>query len=145
MIHTFLLKEGFWVVEGEYFDENGNVYSAIGQLETTHQNEIWINERIIRVFFDVPVALASKVEIEPIGIGMTSTGWKSRNRVLGNLKGRFVFVKDSILSLFRSEEGRYSGTEWLQMIREGTYQSRRVLLVGDRVLSSWVMEMRKAG
>jgi len=31
------------------------------------------------------------------------------------------------------------------MVGEGIYQSRRVLLVGDRVLSSWVMEMRKAG
>jgi hypothetical protein len=145
MIHTFLLKEGFWVAEGEYYDENGNAYSAEGQLETTHQSEVWINDRVIKVFFDEPVALASKFEIKPIGIGMTSTSWSSRNRVLGNLTGHFVILKDSILSLFRSEEGRYSGTEWLQMVGEGIYQSRRVLLIGDRVLSSWVMEMRKAG
>ena len=145
MIHTFLLKEGFWVAEGEYYDEHGNAYSVVGQLETTHRNEVWIEDRVIKVFFDEPVALASRLEIEPIGAGMTSTGWTSRNRILGNLKGRIVIVRDSIMSLFRSQEGRYFGSEWLQKVGEGTYQSRRVLLVGDRVLSSWVMEMRKAG
>jgi hypothetical protein len=145
MTHTFLLREGFWVAEGEYYDENGNVYSAIGQSETTHQQDVWIDERIVKVFFDEPVAIASRFEIEPFGTGMTTTGWKSGNRILGNLKGRFVIVADSILSLFRSEDGRYSGTEWLQIVGEGTYRSRRVLLDGDRVMSSWVMELRKAG
>jgi hypothetical protein len=145
MIHTFLLKEGFWVAEGEYFDENGNVYSAVGQSETTHQEKVWINEVIMKVFFDEPVAIANRYEIEPFGIGNTSTRWKSSNRILGNLKGHFVIVGDSILSLFRSEGGRYSGTEWLQKVDEGTYRSLRVLLDGDRTLSSWAMELRKAG
>jgi len=145
MNHTFLLKEGFWVAEGEYFDENGNVYSAVGQSETTHQEKVWINEVIMKVFFDEPVAIANRYEIEPFGTGNTSTRWKSSNRILGNLKGHFVIVGDSILSLFRSEGGRYSGTEWLQKVDEGTYRSLRVLLDGDRTLSSWAMELRKAG
>jgi hypothetical protein len=145
MKHTFLLREGLWVAEGEYYDENGNGYSTVGQSETTHQEEVWVNDGIIKVFFDEPVAFANRYEIEPFGTGKTSTHWKSSNRLLGNLKGYFVIVGDSILSLFRSEDGRYSGTEWLQMVDEGTYQSRRVLLDGDRTLSSWAMELRKAG
>ncbi|HJX72924.1 MAG TPA: hypothetical protein VJ307_02125 [Candidatus Deferrimicrobiaceae bacterium] len=99
----------------------------------------------MKVFFDEPVAIATSYEIEPFGTGKTSTHWKSSNRIFGNLKGHFVIVGDSILSLFRSEDGRYSGTEWLQMVDEGTYRSRRVLLDGDRTLSSWAMELRKAG
>jgi hypothetical protein len=99
----------------------------------------------MKVFFDEPVAFATRYEIEPFGTGKTSTHWKSSNRLLGNLKGYFVIVGDSILSLFRSEDGRYSGTEWLLMVDEGTYQSRRVLLDGDKTLSSWAMELRKAG
>ncbi len=145
MNHTFLLKEGFWVAEGDYFDENGNVYSAVGQSETTHQEKVWVNEGIMKVFFDEPVAIANRYEIEPFGTGKTSTRWKSSNRIFGNLKGHFVILGDSILSLFRSEDGRYSGTEWLQMVGEGIYRSRRVLLDGDRTLSSWAMELRKAG
>ncbi len=145
MSHTFLLSEGFWIAEGEYYDENGNAYSAVGQSETTHQHDIWVDERIIKVFFDEPVAIASRFEIEPFGKGRNTTGWKSGNRILGNLSGRFVIVADSILSLFRSQDGRYSGSEWLQIVGERTYRSRRVLLDGDRVLSSWVMELRKAG
>ena len=145
MKHTFLLKEGFWVAEGEYYDEYGNVYSVVGQSETTHQEEVWFNEGIMKVFFDEPVAIANRYEIDPFRPGKTSTHWKSSNRILGNLKGHFFIVGDSILSLFRSEDGRYSGTEWLQMVGEGTYWSRRVLLDGNRMLSSWSMELRKAG
>ena len=145
MKHTFMLRVGFWVAEGEYYDENGNGYSAVGQSETTHQEEVWVNEGIMKVFFDEPVAIANRYEIEPFGTGKTSTHWKSSNRLLGSLKGHFVIVGDSILSLFRSENGRYSGTEWLQMVGEGTYRNRGVLLDGDRMLSSWAMELRKAG
>jgi len=145
MKHTFLLREGFWVAEGDYYDENGNGYSVVGQLETTHQEEVWVHEGIMKVLFDEPVAIANRYEIDPFGIGKTSTHWKSSNRFLGNLKGHFVIVGGSILSLFRSENGRYSGTEWLQMVDEGTYRNRGVLLDGDRMLSSWGMELRKAG
>ena len=145
MKHTFLLREGLWVAEGDYYDENGNVYSTVGQSETAHQEEVWVNDRIMKVFFDEPVAIADRYEIEPFGTGKTSTNWKSSNRLLGNLKGYFILVGDSLLSLFRSEDGRYSGTEWLQMVDEGTYRSRRVLLDGDKTLSSWAMELRKAG
>jgi hypothetical protein len=61
------------------------------------------------------------------------------------MMGHFVIEGGSILSLFRSEGGRYSGSEWLQMVDEGTYRSRRVLLDGDKMLSSWAMELRKTG
>jgi hypothetical protein len=145
MNHTFVLREGFWVMEGEYYDEHGNKYSSVGQSETTHQRNVWIHEQIIKVFFDEPVAIARLLEIEPLATGMTSTGWKSCNRILGNLKGRLIIVADSMLFLFRSEDAQYCGSEWLQMIGEGTYRSRRVVLNGDRVLASWVMDLRKAG
>jgi hypothetical protein len=145
MNHTFLLREGFWVAEGEYFDEYGNVYSVVGQSETTHLEKVWVNEVILKVFFDEPVAIAHRYEIEPFGTGKTSTRWKSSNRILGNMMGHFVIEGGSILSLFRSEGGRYSGSEWLQMVDEGTYRSRRVLLDGDKMLSSWAMELRKTG
>jgi hypothetical protein len=145
MKHTFLLREGFWVAEGEYYDENGNVYSAVGQSETSHQEEVWVNEGILKVFFDEPVAIANRYEIDPFGTGKTSTRWRSSNRILGNLMGHFVIVGDSILSLFRSEDGRFSGTEWLQMVDEETYRSRQILLDGDSTLFSWAMELRKAG
>ena len=145
MSHTYLLAEGFWVGEGEYYDRHGNVYSAVIQSETTNREGVWINDWILKIFFDEPVAIANRYEIEPFGPGKNSTSWKAANRILGNLSGRLVVVGDSILSLFRSEDGRYSGTEWLQMVGEGTYRSRRVLLDCDRVFSSWSMELRKAG
>ena len=145
MSHAFLLTEGFWVGEGEYYDEYGNVYSAVIQSETTNREGVWINDWILKVFFDEPVAIANRYEIEPFSPGKNSTSWKASNRILGNLRGCLVVFGDSILSLFRSEDGRYSGTEWLQMVGEETYRSRRVLLDGGRVFSSWSVELRKAG
>src|SRR5512134_1277267 len=145
MRHTFLLADGFWVAEGEYYDRHGNVYSAALQSETAHREGVWVNDWILKVFFDEPVMIANRYEFEPFGPGKNSTPWKAVNRFLGNLSGRLVVVGDSMLSLFRSEDGRYSGTEWLQMVGERTYRSRRVLLDGDKVFSSWAMELQKAG
>lgn len=142
MSHTFLFKESLWVLEGEYYDAYGNVYSAVGQSETTHREELWIEERIVRVFFDEPIAFATRYEIEPFGPGKTTTRWKACNRILGNLEGRFIVGGDSIRSTFRSADGRFSGRERLQIVGDGIYRSRRVLLDGDRILSSWGMELR---
>lgn len=141
--HTFLFKESLWVLEGEYYDVYGNVYSAVGQSETTHREELWIEERIVRVFFDEPMAFAMRYEIEPFGPGKLTTRWRAGNRILGNLEGRLSIEGDSIQSLFRSADGRYSGCERLQMFGEGIYRSRRVLFDGDRMLSSWAMEFRR--
>lgn len=142
-VHIYLFQEGLWVLDGEYYDAYGNVYSAVGQSETTHRHGLWIDERIIRVFFDEPMAFAARHEIEPFGPGEATTRWKARNRILGNLEGRFIVEGDSIRSQFRSEDGRYSGCETLQLFGEGLYRSRRVLQDGDRTLSSWRMEFRR--
>lgn len=142
--HTFLFKEGLWVLEGEYYDACGNVYSAVGQSETSHREGLWIDDRIVRVFFDEPMAFATRYKIEPFGPGKTTTRWKACNRILGTLDGQFIVEGDSIQSRFRSENGQYSGSERLQMVGEGIYRSWRVLLDGDRMLSSWVMEFRTA-
>jgi hypothetical protein len=145
MGHDFPVAEGFWVAEGVYFDENGNVFSAAIQSVTTRREGVWVNDWVLKVSFDEPVAISNRYEIEPFVPGKSSTPWKATSRILGNLSGRLVVVGDSILSLFRSEDGRYSGTEWLQRVGEGSYRSRRVLLDGDRVFSCWAMELRKAG
>lgn len=140
--HTFLFKEGLWVLDGEYYDAYGNVYSAVGQSETTHHEALWIDERIIRVFFDEPMAFATRYEIEPFGPDEATTRWKARNRILGNLEGHFIIEGDSIRSQFRSEDGRYSGCERMRVFGEGNYRSWGVLLDGDRTFSSWRMEFR---
>lgn len=141
--HTFLFKQGLWILDGEYYDRYRNAYSAAGQSETIHRKEIWIEDRIVKVFFEEPMAIATRYEIEPFEPGKTFTNWKAGNRILGNLKGDLFIMGDTIRSQFRSEDGRYSGCERLQMVDDGIYRSRRVLLDGDRMRSSWVMEFRR--
>jgi hypothetical protein len=114
----------------------------VGQSETTHRKGLWIDEPIIRVFFDEPMAFATRFEIEPFGTGEATTRFRAANRILGNLEGRFIIEGDSIRSQFRSEDGHYSAWEQARMVGEGIYRSGRVLLNGDRALSSWRLEFR---
>jgi hypothetical protein len=93
MSHTFLLREGFWVAKGEYYDENGNVYSAVGQSETTHQHDVWVDERIIKVIFDKSVAITSRFEIESFGIGRRTI---FRDRMVADCRGRNLSYSEDL-------------------------------------------------
>jgi len=50
------------------------------------------------------------------------TLWTSSNNALGKLTGKFVRVGDTILSLFRSEDSEYTGTEYLLRISSISYR-----------------------
>jgi len=144
MKHTFLFEEGKWVADGIYSDEKCEVFRVEGQTRIIHNDGTWINEGSMKVFADTPVEFLNRYEITPFGDGSEITGWKSFNPALGELKGMFIVVEDTIMSKYSSADGQYSGFEYLKKIDDMTYENRGFALFRDRKLSSWAVLLKKA-
>ena len=141
--HTFLFTEGLWIAKGQYTDESGLSILAEGHSKITHQKSIWINESFLRLLQGEKAELRNTCEIIPFKNGATAANWKSRNALLGTLFGRFIIVADTILSTYKSESSEYSGVEVLTQVNEAAYTSRGFAMRGDRILSSWAVNLEK--
>lgn len=139
MKHTFLFKEGVWLSQGTYCDENNNALNVEGRSEIIHQEKLWLNKSSMVLPGDKPVELKNDYEIAPFVNDVT--GWKSVNPGLGTLIGRFAVVDDSILSLYSSESGEYFGTEFLTQISESEYIGKGVLYSAAGKVSSWSVRL----
>jgi hypothetical protein len=144
MHHTYLLQEGLWIASGFYFDETDRLIPMGGETSITHRENLWLLQSTMRILLEEPTGFHSDCEIIPFLPGRNDTTWQSLNPAVGKLLGRFVIVDDSILSFFQSEDGRFTGAEYLLKMDDATYRNRGVLFEGDRKGSSWIAEMRKA-
>jgi len=71
------------------------------------------------------------------------TEWTSVNRSIGRLSGRYALAKGSILSIARSESGYHKTFEYLRRVNKDIYHSRGALFVGENMVSSWAMVLRR--
>ena len=140
-VHTYLFKQGLWRTDGKYFDENGKSYPVEGESRITHRNAMWFNESQMRIFGNENIAFSNDYEIIPFQEGRDFTLWTSSNNALGKLTGKFVRVGDTILSLFRSEDSEYTGTEYLLRISSISYRNWGALFHGNDKLSSWMIRL----
>lgn len=143
MNHTYLLEEGEWIARGVYSDEKGNIVQVEGHTFISHQDEVWINDGSMKVLTDTPVELFNRYEITPFTDGSEMTTWKSYNPALGVLKGIFLIIEDTIMSKYSTEDGRYTGFEFLKKIDDVTYENRGFALNNNEKLSSWAVELKK--
>lgn len=143
MNHTYLFQEGLWTAKGVYIDEKGHDTPVEGEAEISHVDEIWVNEAWMKILGDDPLEFQNRYEIIPFASGKDFTSWTSSSPTLGFFLGRFIVVDDSILSVYRSKDGEYSGTEYLRKIDEVLYLNRGAFMDNDKKLSSWAVELRK--
>lgn len=141
--HTFLFIEAVWSAEGVYVDESENPFPLVGQTEIVHGATVWINTGSMRINGPQPSELRNRYEIAPFQPGVSCTAWRSFNPDLGPLVGQFVVVADTILSAWRTEDGRASGAESLLQINESEYQNRGVAFFGPRRMSSWAATLKR--
>ena len=140
--HTFLFREGTWRAAGEYRDGAGNVTKVDGETRVRHETGKWLTEGVMRVKSSPPKEQANRTEILPFSPGSNATHWSSESATIGTLNGRFVVAGDAILSFYASGTGRYRGFECLQQKDAKTYQVRGAMLEQDKVISSWVLELK---
>lgn len=142
--HTFLFQEGLWVAGGFYLDYRDRPLPLEGKTRVSHLDGLWVNEGAMELKTgDDSLIIHNRYEIIPFKKGAAITTWKSSNPAAGLLLGRFVVVEDAILSVCLSENGDFSGSEFLLKISDDHYLNRGIFLKGDEKLSSWAVELKK--
>ena len=142
--HTFLFREGTWRAAGEYRDGAGTVTAVDGETRIRHEQGKWLSEGVMRVKSIPPREQQNRYEILPFSPGSNATHWSAENPALGSLNGRFVIAGDAILSFYSSGTGRYRGFECMQQKDARHYLVRGAMLEQDKVISTWVLELKLA-
>ena len=143
MKHTYLFEQGSWHASGIYVDENGIHFTLEGQASVSHGDTAWKICGTMRVLSDPPAEFQNVYEIEPFDPKGDSTRWSSQNPALGELRGNFVVIDDSILSVYTTQNNDYTGTEYVQQISEDHYINRGVLMKEDVKISSWSVDLKR--
>jgi len=143
--HTFLLEPARWQAMGEFTGQSGEPAPASGAAVISHGKRLWRNQGVMRIAGDVPLEIANVYEIVPFPHGSLWTSWTSHNPSLGRLIGRFVLMRDAIVSTFESEGGAYTGCETLLRVATDAYRCRGVLMRGGVLVSSWALELERVG
>jgi hypothetical protein len=141
MNHTFLYAPGVWTLTGMFWSADGQGIAVDGRTEISHGKECWMLAGRMRVLASPPAEFVSIYSIEVPGRDARASKWTSENSTLGKLHGVFTVVGPSILSLYRSQQGGYQGTECLRQITPDQYEAYGVLLMDDRRLSSWQLTL----
>lgn len=139
--HTFLLKEGLWRTEGEFFDGIGKATAVQGEAQIRHNPDQWIYEGVMRAATNPPTEHRTVYEIQPLAPGNFATPWTSKSVAFGTLNGRFILVGDVILSAYESATGRYRGQDTLIRRDDKRYSARGTMLDGTKILSVWRIEL----
>lgn len=142
-MHTFLFTEARWNSQGSYWDANGREMAAVGETHVSHGTAVWVVEGRIRIFGDTPVELMNSYSIDPSARGQDFLRWISYNPAIGEMHGVFSVVSDSIISLFATKDGRYSGSEFLLQIDNSTYTNRGVFFSEGKQLTRWAVELKR--
>lgn len=145
MGHTFLFQPGEWKAEGSFVDPEGRKVPAFGRTTIVHRDTAWVSEGFMLVRSEEgEEEIRNSYWIHPFTEAEGFTTWRSENASLGPLEGSFSVVEETILSIYRSVDGRVTGTESLRRIRKDRYHVRGALVSdGDR-LSSWAVTLTRA-
>jgi len=111
MQHTYLFEEGTWNAHGIYIDETGNEFPVEGRSTILHREKTWEMSGFMRVFANPPAEFNGNYEIDPFTSKKYCTKWSCQNPALGDLRGNFVVINDSILSVYTTKRSEYTGCD----------------------------------
>ena len=138
MMHTYLLPGRRWQASGIFYDENGQTFPLTGRSRVTHVDSEWTLDASMEVLFESPVQLCNTYTIRSTDTGHT-LAWTSFNPALGQLSGTFSIIGNSIISVYSSGDGAYSGSETLIQVDEHTYHNVGVAFHNGKRLSAWTV------
>ncbi len=141
--HTYIFEPSRWDLRGIFSDPSGREIPVEGSSLILHSDHLWFLEGRLRILYDPPLETIHSCTILPFPAGATETTWTSHHPELGRQAGRFVVVENTILSLFRSTDTSYHGSDWLRQMDAQTYEGRGILLAGDRLVSAWAVNLRR--
>jgi hypothetical protein len=139
--HSWLFEPGSWRAAGTFW-ENGEIErEARGSSIVRHAPEAWWIDGEIEILGEPPVRFQNSYEVASRCGDTNIIPWRSRNPDVGVLNGTFVVAGDTIMSLFRSEDGRFAGSEHLTRLASDRYLANGLFMASGEVISSWSMEL----
>jgi len=144
--HTYLFEEATWDAEGIFTDADGNQLPIEGAATVSHNPDNWMLSGKLLIQSEPPLEVENHYAINPFRGGSLETSWTAHNPALGQLRGRFVIVEDTLISTFASPDGTLHGTEILVQVDDDSYENRGMLFQGDQLVSTWAISLsRSAG
>lgn len=141
MTHTYFLAGRHWHASGTYYDENGRAFELSGLACVSRSESEWTLDGHMEVKLDTPVRFGNRYQIFETDSPLTYH-WTSFNPTLGTLCGTFEMLGDSIISVYTSECGEYSGTETLIRVDEHTYRNAGVSFHDGTRMSAWTAVLK---
>jgi hypothetical protein len=143
MMHTYLFEPGVWISKGTFWRADGEPLDAQGRTEIAHRADCWLLSGTMKVLGSPPVEFVNAYTISPPGRDGTCMKWISENSTLGKLSGTFSVVGGSILGVYTCATSGYHGCEHLGQIDSNRYQAVGILLLNERRLSSWQVNLTR--
>ncbi|MFH1197402.1 MAG: hypothetical protein V1720_17010 [bacterium] len=142
MNHTYLFKEATWKADGHFFDETNKALSIQGETKIIHEENIWHSKSKFKLAEGGEGEFVLNLEVIPFDVKKGSTSWVSFNQSFGKFYGEIIIEDEYIISVFYSEEGTYSGSEYLHCIDGNHYKNKGVIFKGKEKLSSWSVRLQ---
>ncbi|HUK01919.1 MAG TPA: hypothetical protein VLW26_06530 [Steroidobacteraceae bacterium] len=143
MHHTFLYEPGLWTLTGTFWSGDGQGIPVEGRTEISHGTACWMLAGRMKVLASPPAEFVNIYTIEIPGKDALASRWSSDSSALGKLHGVFAIVGPTIVSLYRSEQGGYQGTECLRQVSADRYEAHALLLMEGQRLSSWQLTLTR--
>jgi hypothetical protein len=143
MAHTFLFVPAVWSVTGTVWRADGHALEAQGRTEIAHREGCWLLSGTLKVLGAPPVEFVHAYLIEPPGPEGNQMKWTFENATYGKLRGLYAVIGSSILSVFGCDTSGYHGTEHLGQIDADNYRTAGLLLLHDRVVYSWQLDLKR--
>jgi hypothetical protein len=144
MGHTFLFEPAVWSSSGTLWRADGEPLECVGRTEIAHHPECWLLSGTLKVLGSPPTEFVHAYLIEPPAAERHSMKWTFENATLGTLRGRFLVIGPSILSVYSCDSSGYHGAEHLGQIDADSYRSAGMLLLRDQIIYSWQMMLTRA-
>jgi hypothetical protein len=147
MKHTFLFEPGVWTAEGTFWGGDGEALAALGRTDITHHSECWLLSGTVKVLGSPSIEFVNAYSIatgNPGTLGNQTLKWNAENATMGKLRGTFSVVGSCIFSVYGSNESGYHGAEHLEQLDAQHYRAAGLLLLDDRLLTSWQLTLTRS-
>jgi len=147
MKHTFLFEPGVWTAEGTFWRNDGEALAALGRTDITHHSECWLLSGTVKVLGSPSIEFVNAYSIatgNPGSLGNQTLKWDAENATMGKLSGTFSVVGSCIFSVYGADSSGYHGAEHMEQIDATHYRSSGILLLENRLLTSWQLALTRS-
>jgi hypothetical protein len=145
--HTFLFEPGVWTAEGTFWRNDGEALAALGRTEISHHSECWLLSGTMKVLGSPSIEFVNAYSIStgnPGSLGNQTLKWDAENATMGKLSGTFSVVGSCIFSVYGADSSGYHGAEHMEQLDAEHYRSAGILLLEDRLLTSWQLALTRS-